>query len=66
MANKFTQAFAFVALFWIIISVIWTGLLMFFWNSNVNVEEERVITQEELQKIISEQKIEVTDLETTK
>jgi len=34
MRNKTTQFFAFLALFGIIISVVWTGLVLLFWDSN--------------------------------
>ena len=53
MTNKTTKIFAFLALFGILISVVWTGLVIFFWDSKSSDKE--VITQEEINKLINEQ-----------
>lgn len=52
MAKKTaTKIFAFLALFWILIWVVGTGLLFFFgWNGG---EEVKTITPEELQNLIN-------------
>ena len=66
MANKTTKLFAFLALFGIIISVVWTWLLIFFWDSNPVQEEvytptnTKTITQEDINKIIEKNNAEIT------
>ena len=47
--NKWIKIMAFLALFWIIIWIIWTGLLIIFESINNNVEIE--LTPEKLQQI---------------
>ena len=72
MANKTTKLFAFIALFGIIISVVWTGLLIFFWDSTPVQEEiynptnTKTITQEDINKIIKDSEVKVTATWTTK
>jgi preprotein translocase subunit SecG len=54
--NKWTKIMAFLALFWIIIWIVWTWVLMIFSNNNTN--EQQTLTQEqyiELQKLIEAQ-----------
>jgi len=61
MANKTTKFFALLALFGIIISVVWTALLIFFWET-----KEKTITQEELQNLVDSSQVEITSTWTTK
>ena len=49
--NITIKIFAFLALFWIIVSVVWTWILIFMWGDEVT-QEEKVFTQEEIQKLI--------------
>lgn len=58
--NITVKIFAFLALFWIIASVIWTWIMIFFGNNKV-YETEKVLTQEDIEKIISEWKIKITN-----
>ena len=58
--NITVKIFAFLALFWIIISVVWTGILIFFWDNEV-VQTEQVLTQEELQKFIDSWDIKISN-----
>ncbi len=62
--NKTVKLFAILGLFWIIVSVVWSGILVFI--SQNSYEQERTfqydrntISQEEIQKIIDENKIEI-------
>ncbi len=57
MAVKF---FAFLALFWIIISVVWTGIMIFMWGNEM-VQEEQEFTQEDLQKLIDSWDLKLSD-----
>ena len=58
MANKTTKFFAILALFGIIISVIWTALLIFFsWD---DTSKQEVITKEQLQEMVNKQNIKLT------
>jgi len=59
MANKTTKIFAFLALFGIIISVVWTGLLIFFWDSAQ--KQEKTLSKEEIQKLIKNNEIKITN-----
>lgn len=56
--NITTKILAFIALFWIIISVLWTWILIFFWGNNEYVIENE-LTPEDLQRIIDSQKINI-------
>jgi Mg2+/Co2+ transporter CorB len=57
MANKTAKLMAILALLWILISVIWTWILFFMgWTS----KQEQQISKEELQKLLQDQKIEIT------
>lgn len=48
MKNKIAaKLMASLALLWIIISIIWTGLLFIFWNNTQNVE----LTPEQIQEL---------------
>lgn len=48
MKNKWVKIMAFLALFWIIVSVIWTWLLVVFsWDSNQEVK----LTQKQIEQI---------------
>jgi predicted adenine nucleotide alpha hydrolase (AANH) superfamily ATPase len=51
--NITVKIFAFLALFWIIASVIWTWIMVFFGN-NITSETEKVLTQKDIERIISE------------
>ena len=54
--NKWIQIMAFLALFWIIIWIIWTWLLIIFGNSNSSNEQSLTPEQYiELQKMIEAQ-----------
>ena len=44
--NKWIKIMALLALFWILITIIWTGLLIIFDNNTSNIKEE--ITPEQL------------------
>jgi len=55
--NRLTQFFAILALAWIIIWVFGTWIL-FFTGGNSNTQSKK-ITQEELQKLIKEKKIQI-------
>ena len=64
--NKTVQIFAFLALFGIIISIVGTGLIIFFWDTtqpeNIYIPEEvNTFTQEDIEKIVDEQEVEVTN-----
>ena len=48
MKNKLTKIMAAVALFWIIISMIWTWLIVIFSESNTNQVE---LTQEQIEQV---------------
>ncbi len=54
--NIVAKVFAFLALFWIIIWIIWTWILFVVqsWSS------KKTISKEELQKLIKENKIKIT------
>jgi predicted adenine nucleotide alpha hydrolase (AANH) superfamily ATPase len=58
--NITVKVFAFLALFWIIASVIWTWIMVFFGN-NITPETEKVLTQKDIEKIISEWNIKITN-----
>ena len=58
--NITIKIFAFLALFWIIVSVVWTGIMMFMWGNEV-VQEEQVFTQEDLQKLIDSWEIKISN-----
>lgn len=51
--NKLTQIVAFFALFWIIISLVWTWLLVIFWpkNTTTNNTKENNLTPEQIKQI---------------
>lgn len=51
--NKLTQIVAFFALFWIIISLVWTWLLVIFWpkNTTTNNATENNRTPEKIKQI---------------
>jgi len=51
--NKVTKIIAFFALFWIIIWIIGTGLLIIFSNTSSEVPQE--LTQEQIQQLINSQ-----------
>lgn len=55
--NKLTQIFAILALFWIVVWIFGTGILFFAWWWASNQQKE--ITQDELQKMIKAWKIKV-------
>jgi len=58
--NTTIKIFAFLALFWIIASIIWTWILIFFWGNweitwnNYEITTENTLTSEDLQKIIDD------------
>jgi len=54
--NMTVKIIAFLALFWIIISVVWTWILVFFSDNNYT-ETENTLSPEDLQKIIDSQEI---------
>jgi len=56
--NTLTKAFALIALFWIIASIIWTWILLFFWWNNHSATEN-TLTPEELQRIIDSQEVKI-------
>ena len=58
--NITIKIFAFLALFWIIVSVVWTWILIFMWGDEV-VQEEQVFTQEDLQKLIDSWDIKISN-----
>ncbi len=55
--NAVVKIFAFLALFWIIVSVVGVWILMFFWNHSYPVEHS--LTPEELQRLIESRDLEV-------
>lgn len=57
--NITIKIFAFLALFWIVISVVWTWILIFFWDTTP-VENQNVFNSEEFQKMIDEWKIDIS------
>ena len=52
--NKTSKIIAFIALFWIIIWIIWTWILIIFWNQNT-INNSEWITEEQLQELIRSQ-----------
>lgn len=54
--NIAVKIIAGLALFWIILSVVWTWILVFF-SSNTTTKIENTLTPEDLQKIIDSQKV---------
>jgi len=58
--NITVKVFAFLALFWIIASVVWTWIMIFFGNDTIS-ETEKVLTQEDIERIISEWNIKITN-----
>jgi len=48
--NRWTKIMAFLALFWIIISLIWTWLLVIFWD-NQNTNNWKNLTPEQIKQI---------------
>ena len=58
--NITIKIFAFMALFWIIISVVWTWILIFMWGNEV-VQEEQVFNQEDLQKLIDSWELQISN-----
>lgn len=54
--NKITKIIAFIALFWIIIWIVWTWALIIFWNN-----KSEKITQSQLQDLIKSQSWIVTN-----
>lgn len=56
--NLTVKIFAFLALFWILISIIWVWILFFMEWSNIS-QDQQVLTQEELQKMIEEWKLQI-------
>ena len=55
--NKIVTVFAVLALMGIIISVIGTGIIVFMWPNHQYQNQERVFSQEELQKILQDSNI---------
>jgi hypothetical protein len=51
MANKWAKIVAWIALFCIIISVVWTGIL-FIVQWTINTRDDVILTPEDLQKLI--------------
>ena len=58
--NLTVQIFAFLALFWIIISIVWVWILFFMEWTSSGVQEQ-VLTPEELQKMIDEGNLQITE-----
>lgn len=56
--QSWAKIVAFLALFWILIWVVWTWILIIFsWNNtSINTENNENITREDLQKIINNSK----------
>ncbi len=50
--NMIIKAFAFLALFWIIIWMIWTWLLVIMWSRNNTSETSQKISEEKLKDLI--------------
>jgi hypothetical protein len=50
--NTVAKVFAFIALFWIILWIIWTGALFIFWNSKVEKEQIKTINPKQLEQIL--------------
>lgn len=59
--NITVKIFAFLALFWIVISIIWTWIMIFLWGNSTNTEKQDSLTQEDLQKMIDSWKIKITN-----
>jgi hypothetical protein len=60
--NITVKIFAFLALFWIIASVIWTWIMVFFGDDIITeTKTEKILTQKEIDKIISEWNIKITN-----
>lgn len=59
--NKTVKIFAILGLLWIIVSIVWTGILVLTTpkNPQQNQINNKKITQEELQKIIDQNKAEI-------
>jgi len=57
--QSWAKIVAFLALFWILIWIVWTWILIIFsWNNtSINSENSENITKEDLQKIINNSKI---------
>ncbi len=54
--NIAVKVVAFLALFWIIISVVWTWILILLWDNN---QAETNLSLEQIQKIIDDEKAKV-------
>jgi hypothetical protein len=52
MASKWAKIVAWIALFCIFISVIWTGILFIIWSSTTTTQEDIQLTPEDLEKLI--------------
>ena len=57
--NTAAKIFAFIALFWIVLGIIWTGALFIFGNSQTSEETAQTVNPEQLQEIIENMKVEV-------
>ena len=52
--NKITKIIAFIALFWIIIWIIWTWILIIFWEET-NIKNSEETTENEFKNLIKSQ-----------
>lgn len=59
--NVMAKVFAFVALFWVVIGIVWTGLLFFLSSP----EQDNVLSEAELQKLIQESSSSLVEDEAT-
>ncbi len=61
MTQKWAKIMASLALLWIIISIVWTGLMFMLWNNNNNSEVELTPEQiAEIQAMINSQSWSIT------
>jgi len=60
--NTMAKVFAFLALFWIVLGIIGTGVLFIFWNnqSNNDIEKVQTVSPEELKKMIDSWEIKIS------
>ena len=57
--NMAAKVFAFIALFWIVLGIIWTWALFIFGNSQMPEEKVQTVSPEQLQKMIDNMQVKV-------
>jgi len=63
--NKTAKVMAILALLWIVISVVWTGILVFT-SSNSNNQEAKQLTNKQIQDLLKQNKVNIKTLSWTK